>query len=69
MNMKHGMLNMEDIYYSEEYQNVSKIPKERFLFLQWILELLCLTEALTNNYDRWYQQLFYIKLAELFKAK
>ncbi|MBR4499546.1 MAG: hypothetical protein IKP11_03300 [Paludibacteraceae bacterium] len=61
--------NFENIYYSKEYQIAIRNPTKRFLFLQWILDFVCLTEALINNYDRWYQQLFYIKLAELFKAK
>lgn len=60
---------IEEIYYGKEYQVASKIPTERFLFIQWILDFVCVTEALSSNYDRWYQQLFYIKLAELLKMK
>lgn len=62
-------INIEEIYYGKEYQVASKIPTERFLFIQWILDFVCVTEALSSNYDRWYQQLFYIKLAELLKMK
>ena len=62
----------EDIFYSREYQVATKNPVELFLFMQWVLDLVCLTQALhdrheqNNGYDRWYQQLFYIKLVGLF---
>lgn len=59
--------NLEDIYYSKEYQVESKIHSERFLFIQWIVDLICVTEALIDKYDRWYLQIFYIKLAGLFE--
>lgn len=61
--------NYEDIYYSKGFQIANKVPAERFLFIQWILDFVCVTEALSSNYNRWYQQLFYIKLAELLKMK
>lgn len=62
---------IDEIYYSKEYQLACRAPSEKFLFMQWMLDLVYLTEALCDSkegYDRWYYQLFYIKLAGLFEV-
>jgi hypothetical protein len=41
--------------------------KERKLLCQWILDLIALNDLLNENYNRWYQQLFYIKIEGLFE--
>ena len=40
---------------------------ERKLFCQWVIDLIELNELLSKKYNRWYQQLFYIKLVGLFE--
>ena len=44
-----------------------KETNERKLLCQWIIDLIALNELLNINYNRWYQQLFYIKLEGLFE--
>lgn len=72
--MNSKQQNLENVLYSKEFQILTKNPTERFLFLQWVLDLVCLTQALhdmyecNRGYDKWYQQLFYIKLVGLFEV-
>ena len=57
---------IDQILYSRDFNMAVRNEVNTSLFYQWILDLICLTEALYDNYDRWYQQLFYVKLVEIF---
>lgn len=41
--------------------------EERKLLCQWIIDLIALNDLLNKNYNRWHQQLFYIKVEGLFE--
>ncbi len=53
-----------DIAKSYDYQKFSKPIEEFYLFLQWQMDLYCLDGELANEYNRFLQQLYYIKLSE-----
>ena len=53
-----------DIAKSYDFQKFSKPIEEFYLFLQWQMDLYCLDDALQNEYNRFLQQLYYIKLSE-----
>lgn len=53
-----------DIAKSYDFQKFSKPIEEFYLFLQWQMDLYCLDEALQDEYNRFLQQLYYIKLSE-----
>ena len=58
---------IDEILYSKEFRVSTKEATENMLFLQWILDIVCLTQALNEDYNRWYQQLFYVKLVGIFE--
>ena len=68
-------INIEEIYYGKEYQVASKIPTERFLFIQWIRDLVYISEVLRaqietlSSWNALYAQMFYIKLYGLIDEK
>lgn len=49
---------------SYDFQKYSKPIEDFRLFLQWQMDLYCLDDALQNEYNRFLQQLYYIKLSE-----
>lgn len=49
---------------SYDFQKYSKPIEDFLLFLQWQMDLYCLDDALQNEYNRFLQQLYYIKLSE-----
>ena len=53
-----------DIAKSYDFQKFSKPIEEFYLFLQWQMDLYCLDGELANEYNRFLQQLYYIKLSE-----
>lgn len=53
-----------DITKSYDFQKYSKPIEEFYLFLQWQMDLYCLDGELANEYNRFLQQLYYIKLSE-----
>ena len=53
-----------DIAKSYDFQKFSKPIEDFYLFLQWQMDLYCLDDALKNEYNRFFQQLYYIKLSE-----
>ena len=53
-----------DITKSYDFQKFSKPIEDFYLFLQWQMDLYCLDDALKNEYNRFFQQLYYIKLSE-----
>ena len=53
-----------DIAKSYDFQKFSKPFEEFYLFLQWQMDLYCLDGELANEYNRFLQQLYYIKLSE-----
>lgn len=53
-----------DITKSYDFQKYSKPIEDFLLFLQWQMDLYCLDEALQDEYNRFLQQLYYIKLSE-----
>lgn len=53
-----------DIAKSYDFQKFSKPIEEFYLFLQWQMDLYCLDGDLANEYNRFLQQLYYIKLSE-----
>lgn len=59
-------LSIDDIRFTKGFDDYSKRPTEYILFLQWIKDFICLTKLLSQEPNRWYQQLFYINLVGLF---
>ena len=57
-----------DITKSYDFQKFSKPIEDFHLFLQWQMDLYCLDDALKNEYNRFLQQLYYIKLSEYLTA-
>lgn len=53
-----------DIAKSYDFQKFSKPIEEFYLFFQWQMDLYCLDGELANEYNRFLQQLYYIKLSE-----
>lgn len=53
-----------DIAKSYDFQKFSKPIEEFYLFLRWQMDLYCLDGELANEYNRFLQQLYYIKLSE-----
>lgn len=53
-----------DITKSYDFQKYSKPIEDFLLFLQWQMDLYYLDEALQDEYNRFLQQLYYIKLSE-----
>lgn len=53
-----------DIAKSYDFQKFSKPIEEFYLFLQWQMDLYCLDGELANEYNRFLQQLYCIKLSE-----
>lgn len=53
-----------DIAKSYDFQKFSKPIEEFYLFLQWQMDLYCLDGELANEYNRFLQQLYYVKLSE-----
>lgn len=53
-----------DIAKSYDFQKFSKPIEDFLLFLQWQMDLYCLDGELANEYNRFLQQLYYIKLSE-----
>lgn len=53
---------------SYDFQKYSKPIEDFLLFLQWQMDLYCLDDALQNEYNRFLQQLYYIKLSEYLTA-
>ena len=49
---------------SYDFQKYSKPIEDFRLFLQWQMDLYCLDGELANEYNRFLQQLYYIKLSE-----
>lgn len=66
---------LEYKYYSREYQTASRIPTEKFLFIQWIRDLVYISEVLLaqvetlSSWNAIYAQMFYIKLYGLIDEK